>query len=113
MLTVDRVIQLLHFGIGNLVCELIEGKPNLRMLLQRLLADHRHRFVRREIVTVIREHEETECRDKAVGRIASRKINLSISQRARQQSQVHNARRFGKMQAVSFALNRDTRQAVP
>src|SRR5258708_13888467 len=70
------------------------------MLPHHLLANYRHRFVGRKIVAVIIEHEQIQRWNQPVGGIARSYINLTILQRRSEQTQVHDAGRRGKVQAI-------------
>src|ERR1700675_5052572 len=71
------------------------------MLLQRLLADHGDRFVRREIVAVIFENEQIERRNQAVRGVARSNIDLMIFQCRGEQAQIHDAGWRGEAEARS------------
>src|SRR5512146_1453986 len=71
------------------------------MLLDRLLAYDCHRFVRRKIMLVIFQRKQVERGNQAIGRIASRKINLMIFESSSQQAQIHNPRLLGETKCVS------------
>src|ERR1700733_11716936 len=71
------------------------------MLLQRLLAGYPHRLIRRKIMPVVFQHEQTQSRNQTVSGVAAGQVNLMIFQSPCQQAQIHNARLFREVQPVS------------
>src|SRR5579859_4255462 len=100
MQAVNGIVQLLHFLVRNFVFQSGQRLLNLGMFAQSLLANHGDGFVRRKIMTIVFEDDKIKSADQAVGCVSSREINLMIAQGARQQAQIHDAGRRGKMQTV-------------
>src|ERR1035437_9714735 len=100
MLSFDRVVQSLHLLVGNLSRQLGQDLGQLRMPLQSLRAYYRHRLIRRKIMSVVFQHEQTQSRNQPVGRIAAGQVDLVILSGPREQAQFHNAWLFREAQAV-------------
>src|SRR5215469_1191917 len=80
MLAIDGIIQLLHFAIGDLVHQLIQGGSDLWVFTQDLLANDRHGLIGREVMFVVGQHEKIKSGDKAVGCVACGQIDLTVFQ---------------------------------
>src|SRR3954471_6888426 len=70
------------------------------MPCQRFAADDRHGLVRWKVVAIIAEHEEIKSGDQAVSGVPGDQVDLFILERAVEESEIHNAWRFCKSQAV-------------
>src|SRR6266404_2354855 len=70
------------------------------MNLQQFLSDNRDAFIRREVVAVVFENEKVEGGDQAIGVVAGDQVNLMLFEGARNQAEIHDARRFCEAQAV-------------
>ena len=70
------------------------------MILQHFLTNNCDALVRRKIMPVIFQHEQVERRDEAVGVVARNQIDLLLFERSGDQTEIHDARRLRKAQAV-------------
>jgi len=57
MLAINGIIELPHLIVRYLSFQLVNGFFYLRMLRQRLLANDRHRVIRREIMAIVFQYK--------------------------------------------------------
>ena len=67
MLSIDGVIHAAHLFFGDLSTECFQSLPNFGMFLGGGSPHQRHGVVRREIVLVVFEHDESQCVNQTVG----------------------------------------------
>jgi len=99
---VDFGVQVAHVGDGDLSGEVGESGAKRWKFRERVLTNDRYGIVWREIVAVVREADQMERVDEAVGGIAGDDVDLLVDERSVDKAEIHNARSRGELKAVAL-----------
>jgi hypothetical protein len=103
MLGVDGIVQAAHVSSGDFSGEIGEGGAKLGKPRKCGLADDGNGVVRRKIVKVVGEWDETQRVNEAVCGVARNDVHLMIEKGAVEQAEVHDAGRRGEVERVALA----------
>ncbi len=103
MLGINGVIEPANVGGGELASEIRQRGAELRELRECGLAHDGDGVVGREVVAVVLEGDEAESINEAISGVAGDDVHLMIQKRAIDEAEVHDFRRFGKVEMVAGA----------
>ena len=103
MLGIHCVIESADIGGGEFAGKIGKGAAELGELRECGLADDGDGVVGREVVAVVFEGDEAEGINEAISGVAGNDVNLMIHKRAINKTEIHDFRRFGKVETVAGA----------
>ena len=101
-LPIDCIVQVTHVFGADLPGQPLQPSPDSGIRLERLRTNDWNCLVRREVMLIILQYDQSERRDQAICIRTGDDINLLALQCAIEKAEVHNPRRLGELKAISF-----------